>query len=81
MGGLHNQCVAKYVIHGRKVEVDLCWQGDDPESDGDRFYDLYDEKGFCLNEGEPWHDDGRGVPTKEEIEDAFSHWKTEAENG
>jgi hypothetical protein len=81
MAKLHSERVAEYEIYGRKVDVYLCWQGDDPGEDRDRFYDLFDEEGFCLNEGTPWHDDDEGVPSKELVEDAFGHWKKEAKDG
>ena len=66
-GALHTETVATYVIDGQHVEVDLCWQGKEPEQDADRFYDLFDADGVCLNEGSPFHDDGESVPTIETI--------------
>ena len=64
---LHHETVATYTINGQRVDVDLCWEGKEPEQDSDRFYDLYDKDGNCLNEGNPLHDDGEGVPTIELI--------------
>jgi hypothetical protein len=58
MGKLHSETVASYVIDNREVDVVLCWQGKEPEDDPDR---------ACLNEGEPWHDDGRGHPTADDV--------------
>lgn len=69
MSKLHNETVATYVVNNRKIDVVLCWQGKDPEADSDRFYDLY-ENGVCLNLGDPWHDDGEGVPSLEEVRGA-----------
>tara|TARA_A100000172_G_scaffold11578_1_gene6160 strand:- start:129 stop:284 length:156 start_codon:yes stop_codon:yes gene_type:complete len=46
----------------------MCWSGGDPEHDTDRYYDIFDDTGRCINEGEPWHDDGLGIPTAEEIQ-------------
>ena len=48
-----NQIVATYEIDGRKVDVVGCW--DDQTPDFFDFYDLYDEHGTCLNEGDPWY--------------------------
>mgnify|MGYP003637994946 CR=1 FL=1 len=64
---LHQETVATYTINEQRIDVDLCWKGDNPEQDGDKFYDLYDKEGTHLNEGDPWHDDGDGVPTIELI--------------
>ena len=67
----HNEMVAKYFIDGKMISVHMCWSGDNPYSDPDRFYDLYDDGGLCLNEGEPWMDDGRGPPTFSEVKEMF----------
>mgnify|MGYP003120416590 FL=1 len=67
MGKLHSETVASYMIDNREVDVVLCWQGKEPEDDPDRFYDVFDRYGACLNEGEPWHDDGRGHPTADDV--------------
>ena len=65
---LRSEHVVVYTIRGQRVAVDLNWQGEKPEDDADRFYDLYDaDTGRCLNEGTPFHDDGDGVPTEETI--------------
>ena len=71
MGKLHSEVVAQYKIGARTIDVQLCWQGKEPEHDSDRFYDFYDERGTWLNEGSPWHDDGDGVPSYEEVAKAF----------
>jgi|TARA_Y100000289_G_C3806543_1_gene91624 hypothetical protein len=71
MGNLHNELSATYSIAGKPVYVVLCWQGKNPEDDPDRFYDIFDNNGICLNLGEPWHDDDRGVPSACEIETLF----------
>ena len=68
---LHQEYVVTYTINGKKIAIDLCWQGDDPGLDKDRFYDFYDEDGNCLNLGEPWHDDGDGIPTEAEVLEVF----------
>ena len=68
---LHNENVAEYTKNGKKIEIDLCWQGDEPQSDEDRFYDFYDETGNCLNFGTPWHDDGDGIPNELDVFEAF----------
>lgn len=65
---LHSGTVRTYCIDGLVVSVDMCWKGDDPEADGDRFYDIYDSEGNCLNLGDPWHDDGEGPPSQEDVE-------------
>lgn len=59
--------VARYTIDGRYYYVTMCWQGNEPTDDPDLFYDLYDEHGVCLNIGEPWHHDGRGLPTHDDV--------------
>ena len=69
MPKLHSEVVTKYKVGGRTVDIELCWQGKEPEDDNDRFYDLYDEHGVCLNEGSPWHDDGDGVPSYAEVKE------------
>ena len=71
MGNSYSEVVTKYIIANRTISVTLSWQGKEPEHDSDRFYDLYDEHGVCLNEGNPWHDDGDGVPTYEEVVEAI----------
>ena len=59
--------VASYTIHDQTIDVVLCYEGDG-SSDGDMFYDIYNrDTGACLNLGEPWHDDGEGVPTAKEV--------------
>ena len=74
MAKLHQKTVARHAVNGRTIEVDLCWQGDNPEHDEQRFYDIYDSYGNCLNEGNPWHDDGLGAPTVEELTEAFKDY-------
>ena len=64
---LHQKMVASYVIHGKTIKVDLCWKGDNPDLDGDRFYDFYDDNGDCLNFGNPWHDDIMASPLKKKF--------------
>ena len=76
MAKLHSEVVTKYKVGGRWVDVQLCWQGKEPENDDDRFYDLYDERGVCLNEGSPWHDDGDGVPSFAEVKEMVDRLST-----
>ena len=65
---MHQQTVATYIIENAELEVVQCYpNGTDDE---DVFYDLY-HAGQCINLGEPWYDDGQGIPTKEEICEAF----------
>jgi len=38
------------------------------EDDPDRYYDMFCfHTGRLLNPGDPWHDNGDGVPSKEDI--------------
>jgi hypothetical protein len=69
MAKLHTETVAVYTISNKRYGIDLCWQGDSPDLDKDRFYDIYDERGHCLNLGNPWHDDGNGIPSKLEVKE------------
>ena len=65
---MHQQTVATYIIENAELEVVQCYpNGTDDEG---VFYDLY-HAGQCINLGEPWHDDGQGIPTKEEICEVF----------
>jgi hypothetical protein len=72
MSRLHARTVRAYKIGEKLISIDLCWKGEHPEDDPDRFYDLYDEHGALLNEGHPWHDDGQGIPTAQEIAEMLS---------
>ena len=65
---MQSEVVKKYKYDdGQSLEVVLNWKGKKPEDDPDRFYDIFDNKGACLNEGEPWHDEGEGVPTAKDV--------------
>jgi hypothetical protein len=67
---LHSRTVATYYIFGERFHVELCWQGTNPDKDPDRFYEIYARSGansICLTLGDPWHDDGSGVPTYEDV--------------
>ena len=65
---LHQETVATYTINQQRIQVDLCWEGKEPEDDPNKFYDMYDaDTGYCLNEGDPWHDDGDGAPTIDDV--------------
>ena len=57
--------VAKYIIDNIPLEVYKCLTDDD-----NVFYD-FEYQGKCLNLGEPWYDDGEGVPTRKEICEVF----------
>ena len=74
---LYQETVATYLVKGRSVSVDLCWSGKEPVNDPDRFYDFYDSEGVCLNLGEPWHDDGEGVPSQADVEGLVESTKKE----
>ena len=76
MPKLHSEVVAKYKVGARTIDVQLCWQGKEPENDDDRFYDLYDEHGVCLNEGSQWHDDGDGVTSFAEVKEMVDRLST-----
>ena len=75
LGGLQNRKVATYnIVLGRKsidVSVYLCWDDDKEGADDNRFYDLFVD-GRCINDGAPWYDDGKGVPTYEIVEEAIA---------
>lgn len=74
MAKLHQETVATYVLDGKRVDLDLCWKGDVPDLDKDRFYDLYDKDGNCLNEGSPWHDDDNGIPSEADVREGLKGW-------
>ncbi len=63
-----NELVATYIINSSPLEVYKCFthSGNDAEA----FYDL-EYQGRCINLGEPWFDDGEGIPSKEEICEVF----------
>ena len=65
MAKLHSKTVAVYWVNGRRIEADLCWQGDSPTEDESAFFDFYNERGVCLNEGNPWFADGSLEPPLE----------------
>ena len=65
---MHQQLVATYIIENAEVQVIQC--SPNGTADEDVFYDLY-HAGQCINLGEPWYDDGQGIPTKEEICEVF----------
>ena len=67
MGNSHHELSAVYTINQKQYAVVLCWQGKEPEDDPDRFYDVFDMDGLCLNEGEPWHHDDSGIPTADDV--------------
>ena len=65
---MHQQIVATYIIKEAKLEVVKCYP--DGTDDECAFYDLY-RAGQCINLGEPWYDDGEGIPSREEICEVF----------
>jgi len=69
---MHQQIIATYIINSRELQVVKCYPHgtDDRYINADAFYDLYLD-GQCINLGEPWHDDGEGAPSKEEICEVF----------
>ena len=67
MSKYHTEDVARYTIDGRHYYVTMCWEGKEPSEDPDSFYDIYNEHGACINIGEPWHNDGQGVPTHDDV--------------
>lgn len=69
---LYRENVATYTQNGKKIEIDLCWEGQEPKNDKGRFYDFYDEQGECLNLGEPWYDDGEGIPKQADVFEVFN---------
>ena len=61
---LGNELVCQYRIDGREIDVYGCWDGETPENEYD-FYDIYDQDGICLNEGDPWFE----KPTEADVEE------------
>jgi hypothetical protein len=55
--------------YSRRVNVVLNWTfGMRAENDPDRYYDMFcSHTGRLLNPGDPWHDNGDGVPSKEDV--------------
>ena len=69
---LQTKTVATYAIAGMflyeaYIDVDLCWRGERPEDDQERYYDLYDKEGTWLSEAGPLHPLHGGVPTEAEV--------------
>ncbi len=63
-----HELVVTYIIDNLPLEVYKCYTH--AADDADVFYD-FEYQGNCLNLGEPWFDDGEGVPTKDEICEVF----------
>ena len=76
MGNCHTETIARYLIDGQYYFVTVNWQGKTLADDPARFYDIFDGHGTCLNEGDPWYDDGQGRPTYEDVETLLSILKT-----
>jgi hypothetical protein len=55
MTKLHSKTVLTFQAGIEIINVDLCWEGDDPANDPDAFYDFFDHDGNHLNSGEPLH--------------------------
>ena len=67
MAGLSNETVKSYRIKGKVYDVIGCWDSETPEGQYD-FYDLYDDQGNCLNEGDPYWE----LPSEEEVIEVLS---------
>ena len=76
MSNSHTETIARYLIDGQYYFVTVNWLGKTLADDPDHFYDILDSHGTCLNEGEPWHDDGQGRPTYEDVATLLSILKT-----
>lgn len=59
-----NEIVKIYNINNEKYVIYGCWDNETPENKFD-FYDVYDEVGTCLNEGNPFWE----MPTRDIIID------------
>ena len=59
-----SQLVARYYIFGKKYNIFGCWDNETPENQFD-FFDVFNEQGICLNEGEPFY----SMPTYNEVMD------------
>jgi len=49
-----NENIAIYYIFGKKYYIIGCWDNDTPKNKFD-FYDVDDENGNCINEGNPFY--------------------------
>jgi len=67
MGNCHTETIARYLIDGQYYFVTVNWEGKALADDPDSFFDIFDQHGACLNLGEPWHNDGQGRPTYEDV--------------
>ena len=65
-----NETVETFIIKDRKYDVVGCWGSETPENEYE-FYDLYDEDGNCLNEGDPWYE----RPTEQDVEQYLKLYK------
>jgi hypothetical protein len=63
--------VRTYTVNGENYTLYRCYEDDGEESDSD-FYDLYDSKGNCLNEGDPYYE----IPSRSEIVDLIEMRKS-----
>lgn len=67
-----NELVAIYFICGKKYSVFGCWDNETPEYTFD-FYDVHDEDGICINEGEPFWEMPNRAELKEYIEEVLHY--------
>ena len=71
--GCHNSIVKTYKnVRGYDIDVYGCWDERKDYNNGKRadFYDIYDQDGTCLNEGDPIY----RKPTRSEVEELVEEW-------
>lgn len=59
-----NELLATYYINFKKYNIFGCWDNYTPKYEYD-FFDVFNEKGICINEGCPFYD----FPTRKEIKE------------
>ena len=67
---MDNQLIASIYLNHKTYDIYGCWDRETPENKFD-FYDVYDEDGFCINEGEHFYT----YPTFEILQDYLSQIK------
>jgi hypothetical protein len=50
-----NELVCVYFVEGKKIYIYACYDKRNYDSYKVDFYDVYDENGNCLNEGDPFY--------------------------
>ena len=50
-----NETIGNYLINHQRIDIVGCWDNETPENEYD-FFDLYNENGICLNEGDPFYE-------------------------